>query len=164
MDSRVVVSAIVLVLTVALGAGVGLRVAAHVFDDPPPAPYADLFPDPENLEWVEGDPAHTLWASTNLERGITLQAASNATGLGPIEWVRPESGQTVQMGRGAGCISTPPPADTPSDLIELLPGSGIAVIPCFEEAAATITTYTFEGEPLREYTVAIVTPTPTPSP
>ena len=66
------------------------------------ADYARLDPAPDSIVWEEGHET-TLWLETN-RHWADLRIASVAMGLGDIKRAFPESGETLDLGRGEGCL------------------------------------------------------------
>ena len=66
------------------------------------APYADMLPAPDGILWEEGDET-TLWLNTNLD-DVEVRIATVDFGIGTLRRVFPESGASVALGRGEGCL------------------------------------------------------------
>ena len=73
-------------------------IATFVMSEAPD--YANLVPAPNEIVWEQGDET-TVWLQTNRDN-VDLKVSSVALGLGSIERVFPESGESMVLGTAGG--------------------------------------------------------------
>ena len=91
----------VLVFLLVMGLALLAVVLVQIATDAQPD-YADLDPAPDTVVWQEGHET-TLWLSTN-RNWVDMRIDSVSLGLGDIRRAFPESGGTLELGRGEGCL------------------------------------------------------------
>ena len=88
-------------LVMAMGAALLAVVLVNLAKSAQPD-YADLDPAPNSIVWQEGHET-TLWLETN-RNWVDMRIGSVTLGLGDIRRTFPESGGTLDLGRGEGCL------------------------------------------------------------
>ena len=65
--------------------------------------YADLIPAPDEIPWKEGDETE-VWLDSNVH-DVDMRVGSVSLGLGGIHRLFPDSGESMTLGHGQGCLA-----------------------------------------------------------